>query len=95
MRVLDPSFVASAPEIAVLEMLGDVCETAIISLIAAHPCLEGDHSQQSCSRDARSPCCLANSIIDLLADLDDAMIDYRDVVEAELDAELRHQDPPL
>ncbi len=93
MKALDPVLVASLPETAVLDILAATLETAIIALLAAHPRLQrDDHPPGWCATEPAA-CCLADAIIELVYQLDNAIIHYRDVVEAELDAESRLMPP--
>ena len=96
MRPLDPSLVASLPEIAVLDLLASVSEMAAIALLAAHPCLEReDHAAHRLSADAQPPdaqpaCCLADALNETFDVLTCAVAHYRTLVEGELARERRH-----
>ena len=87
MSVLDPALVARAPELAVLDILGDTLITAIVALAARYPELEGDHPLHWCSS-SPSSCCFASTIIEDIYVLDKALAYYRHFIEEELrDAE--------
>lgn len=94
MKPLDPVLVATLPETAGLEILEATMETTVVALFAAYPRLARDeHPPGSCS-DEPSACCVAATIVDLIHQLDEVIIHYRDLVEAELDAD-RHFMPPF
>lgn len=83
MMLLDSALVRSAPEMASLEILALVLRASLVALTAAHPCLESDGPR--CS--ALAPCRLAEAIHDGIDELDNAILRYRAVVEADLDRE--------
>lgn len=94
MKMLEPSLVASLPETAVLDLVAGALETAIVALLAVHPSLDrGSHPAGCCSHNDPSACCLADAIIELIYQLDNAIIHYRDFVEAELEAEQLAEPP--
>ncbi len=85
MKPLDPTLAAAVPELVVLDILGAMIESTIIALLAAHPRLQhGDHPARWCSPEAPSTCCRADAIIDLLYQLDDAIIAYLQLLDVEL-----------
>jgi hypothetical protein len=86
MTGLDPHAVAETPQLAILELLGAMIETGIVALLAAHPLLDRHHPARWCQPDAPSACCFAAAVVDLLYQLDDALIQYRDLLDAELHA---------
>ena len=85
MSVLDPALVARAPELAVLDVLGDTLITAIVALAARYPQLEGDHPLHWCSFNPSS-CCFANTVIEDIYALDKTLAYYRHFIEEELRA---------
>lgn len=89
MMLLDPALVRSAPELATLETLALVLQTALVTLTAAHPCLERDGPP--CG--ALAPCHLARAIHDGIDELDNAINYYRAVVEDVLNDEQNGQLP--
>ena len=80
---LHPDLVRSAPELASLETLAGVLETTLVALVAAHPCIEADFP---CSA-SLAPCRLADVIHNRIAELDNALLDYRASVEGALEYE--------
>ena len=89
MMLLDPALVRSVPELASLETLSLVLQTALVALTAAHPCLECDGPP--C--DAFAPCHLAHAIHDRIDELDNAILNYRAAAEDVLDEEQNRQLP--
>lgn len=83
MSILDPTLVARAPELAVLNVLSDTLTTAIVALAARYPDMHGDHPLHWCSS-TPSACCFANTIIEDLYALDIALAHYCDFIEDEL-----------
>ncbi len=81
--LLDLALFRSAPELASLEILAGVLRATLAALTAAHPCLESDGPR--CR--SHAPCRLADSIHDGIDELDNAIIQYRSVVEAALESE--------
>lgn len=79
---MNPELVAAAPELAILDLLTDAIETSIIAMRAQYPCLADCQSRWCCT--TTEHCSLAETIIDRLYELNNAIIHYRNVVEADL-----------
>jgi hypothetical protein len=85
MKPLDPSFARGAPEVVVLDILSAMIDSAIISLLAAHSCIEqGEHPAGWCVPGTPSTCCRADAIIELLYQLDNAIIAYFHLLDIEI-----------
>lgn len=82
MTALHPELVAAAPELAILDLLTDAIETSIIAMLAQYSCL-ADCQPRWCCTTTRH-CRLADTIFDRLYELDNAIIHYRNVVEADV-----------
>ena len=89
MILIDPALVRSAPELGSLEILTGVLEVTLVALTAAHPCLE---SGTPCCRPL-APCCLAEATHYRIDELYNAILNYRAVVEEELESEQNGQLP--
>ena len=87
--LLDPALVRSAPELACLEILTGVLEATLIAIVATHPCIE---SQTPCACPL-APCCCADTIHNRIHELDNAILGYRAVVEAALEADRNGEMP--
>lgn len=90
MTTVNPQLVAAAPELAILDLVADAIETSIIAILAQYPCL-ADCQPRSCC-DTTRHCRLAETITDRLYELDNAIIHYRNVVEADV---LNHHDDAI
>jgi len=83
MSLLEPTLVNQAPELAVLDILGETLITAIVAIVARHPDIEGDHPLGACC-EYPSACCFANTIIEDIYVLDKALAYYRHFIEQQL-----------
>ncbi len=82
MSTVNPGLVAAAPELAILDLVADAIETSIIAILAEYPCLADDQRRSCCVTTMH--CRLAETVIDRLYALDNAIIHYRNVVEADV-----------
>ena len=88
--LLDIALFRSAPELASLEILARVLRATLAALTAAHPCLVESHNARCCGL---APCRFAQTIHNGIDELNDAIIEYRAVVEAALECEQNGQLP--
>ena len=82
MTTVSPELVAAAPELAILDLLTDAIDTSIIALLAQYACLADDDPRWCCTTTMH--CRLAETVIDRLYELNNAIIHYRNVVEADV-----------
>lgn len=89
MTTLNPELVAAAPELAILDLLTDAIETSIVAILAQYSCLAHDQPWSCCATTMH--CRLAETMIDRLYALDNAIMHYRNAVEADVFSD--HHDP--
>ena len=94
MKPLHPPLIASAPELAVIDILNKTLHIAIFSLFDAHPPLAGPDPPPPW-RPPPPSTLLADNLIFLACQLADRLAEYRRVVERELECEARPSDNVL